>query len=124
MTDTKAPAGMMGDTAPDRIWAVCDEDVSAQTRDIYAQDTPEGFVDAPTEYVRADLHASQQATIDALTEKVADIDWRTMFLSVQDRMAKSGESKEMGARWLSEAARAWLITIIKAQIASLDVGDA
>ncbi len=42
--------------APERIWAVCDVDVSAQTCDVYAQDTPDGFVDPPTEYVRIDIH--------------------------------------------------------------------
>lgn len=36
---------------PDKIWATFDEDVSAQTCEVYAQDTPDGFVDKPTEYV-------------------------------------------------------------------------
>jgi hypothetical protein len=46
--------------------------------------------------------------IDTLRAEVArldKIDWREMFLSVHDRMRKAGESKEMGARWFSEAAR-------------------
>tara|TARA_R110002110_G_scaffold335537_3_gene546197 strand:- start:884 stop:1141 length:258 start_codon:yes stop_codon:yes gene_type:complete len=51
-----------------------------------------------TEYTRTDV---TDARIDV-------IDWRKMFLAVHDRMQKSGESKEMGARWFSEAARAAL----------------
>jgi hypothetical protein len=42
-------------SVPDKIWATFDEDVSAQTRDVYAQATDEGFVDKPTEYTRTDL---------------------------------------------------------------------
>jgi len=41
--------------APERIWATVDIDISAQTTDIYAQDTPDGFVGNPVEYTRADI---------------------------------------------------------------------
>lgn len=44
--------------APEWIWAVYSEDVSAQTDEVYAQTEPEGFVDAPTKYIRADTHES------------------------------------------------------------------
>ncbi len=47
-------------------------------------------------------------TLRAEVAQIEDIDWREMFLSVHDRMRKAGESKEMGARWFSEAARAAL----------------
>jgi hypothetical protein len=40
---------------PDEIWATCDVDVSQQTCDVYAQETPDGFVDEPSKYVRNDL---------------------------------------------------------------------
>jgi hypothetical protein len=42
-------------SVPDKIWATFDQDVSAQTRDVYAQATDEGFVNKPTEYTRTDL---------------------------------------------------------------------
>ena len=45
---------------------------------------------------------------DVTDARIDVIDWRKMFLAVHDRMQKSGESKEMGARWFSEAARAAL----------------
>lgn len=57
-------------TAPENIWAVCDEDVSAQTYDIYAQIGPEGFVDAPTQYIRADRYESLMKERDALKAKL------------------------------------------------------
>jgi hypothetical protein len=56
--------------------------------------------------------------VDAILQELSDdtpaeaqideIDWRQMFLEVHDRMRKAGESKEMGARWFSESARAAL----------------
>ena len=50
------PCGRHGMTdAPERIWATVDIDISAQTTDIYAQDTPDGFVGNPVEYTRADI---------------------------------------------------------------------
>lgn len=55
-------------TAPENIWAVCDEDVSAQTYDIYAQIGPEGFVDAPTQYIRADRYESLMKERDGFQE--------------------------------------------------------
>jgi hypothetical protein len=41
--------------APETIWAVSDVNISAQITDVYAQDTPDGFVDKPTEYTRTDI---------------------------------------------------------------------
>ena len=49
----------MGMTAPDFIWAVFEEDISAQTCEVYAQCEPEGFVEKPTKYLRADLDAQE-----------------------------------------------------------------
>lgn len=57
---------------------------------------------APTHWMP--LPEVTQAQIAAIDE----IDWRQMFLEVHDRMRKAGESKEMGARWFSESARAAL----------------
>ena len=39
----------------DEIWAVVDEDVSAQTISVYAQAYREGFVGTPERYIREDL---------------------------------------------------------------------
>ena len=47
--------------APETIYAVYDEDVSAQTYEIYAQIEMEGFVDTPTKYIRADIASAQLA---------------------------------------------------------------
>jgi hypothetical protein len=58
-----------------------------------------------TEYTRTD---ATDARIEAKDARIDVIDWREMFLAVHDRMRKSGESKEMGARWFSEAAHAAL----------------
>lgn len=49
----------MGMTAPDFIWAVFKEDISAQTCEVYAQCEPEGFVEKPTKYLRVDLDAQE-----------------------------------------------------------------
>jgi hypothetical protein len=43
--------------APERIWAVAESDFSAQTIDIIAAASPDGFVDKPSEYLRADIAA-------------------------------------------------------------------
>jgi len=40
---------------PDFIWAVFEEDISAQTCEVYAQCEPEGFVNKPTKYIREDI---------------------------------------------------------------------
>jgi len=45
--------------APDYIWATFDIDVSAQTVDVFAQPVPDGFVDKPVKYVRADVAAAE-----------------------------------------------------------------
>jgi hypothetical protein len=47
----------MSEQAPERIWAVTEpNDVSADIMgDVYAQQTPDGMVGKPVEYVRADL---------------------------------------------------------------------
>jgi hypothetical protein len=50
--------------APERIWATFDIDISAQTTDIYAQDTPDGFVDKPVEYIRADIADQRIAELE------------------------------------------------------------
>mgnify|MGYP000377387929 CR=1 FL=1 len=46
--------------APEKIWAVYDEDISQQTYEITASIEPGGFVDKPTRYVRADLISTWQ----------------------------------------------------------------
>jgi hypothetical protein len=51
--------------APERIWAAADIDVSAQITDVYAQDTPDGFVSKPAEYLRADLVPRWSTDMDA-----------------------------------------------------------
>lgn len=58
MTNPKTTLEQQSDDiwgAPDTIWATFDIDVSAQTTDVYAQDVPEGFVDKPVKYIRADI---------------------------------------------------------------------
>ena len=83
--------------APEKIWAYSGS--FKMWRD-HKTDQP----NAQTEYTRSDIADDLQAEVARLDK----IDWREMFLSVHDRMRKSGESKEMGARWFSEAARAAL----------------
>lgn len=51
--------------ATERIWATVDVDVSAQTIDVYAQATPDGFVSRPTEYLRADLAPGWSSDMEA-----------------------------------------------------------
>ena len=93
--------------APETIWAGGRE--------------PEWFFDDPSdhrdggyaEYTRTDIAQAHIDAIDSLAmflsvpaqARIDAIDWRLMFLSVHDRMRKAGESKEMGARWFSQAAR-------------------
>ena len=56
--------------APDEIWAIAEnEDFSAQTLpDIRAYASPDGLVDKPTKYIRADI---SQAAVEALKAKLA-----------------------------------------------------
>jgi len=54
----------------DKIWVVIDEDFSAQTCDVYAQDSPDGFVDKPSVFFSNDYH---QSKISAHMEKCAAI---------------------------------------------------
>ena len=53
---------------PDFIWAVFEEDISAQTREVYAQCEPEGFVHKPTKYIRADLVEPEITIIREVSE--------------------------------------------------------
>lgn len=56
--------------APERIWAVCDEDISAQTCEITAANSPDGFVDEATEYVtRTHCDAMVAAAYEAALEQ-------------------------------------------------------
>lgn len=71
-------------TEPDFIWAVFDEDISAQTCDVYAQCEPEGFVEKPTKYRREDLVeamlAGQAAVIrEATLREAADVVYKWWF---------------------------------------------
>lgn len=59
--------------APEQIWAVFDEDVSAQTRAVYAQDNPDGFVGSPTKYTRTDLSDARIAALEAERDKLNSI---------------------------------------------------
>ncbi|QDP67016.1 MAG: hypothetical protein Unbinned3138contig1000_58 [Prokaryotic dsDNA virus sp.] len=64
----------MIDRMPDDIWAVADEDVSAQTIDIYAQAEPGGFVGAPTRYIRRDLYdAEKELRVTGFTAYEAEL---------------------------------------------------
>lgn len=49
-----------------------------------------------------------------------NINWRQMFLDVHDRMRAAGESKEMGARWFSEAVTAALQAAEAQPVATTD----
>lgn len=76
---------------PDEIWATCDVDVSAQTCEVYAQDTPDGFVDEPSKYVRNDLipdmlaNAMQEAFEMAASEVES---WQAFTKYAQEPIAK------------------------------------
>lgn len=41
------------------------------------------------------------------------IDWRGLFISVLDRMRQGGESREMGARWMAEAASRAILSALE-----------
>jgi hypothetical protein len=41
---------------PDRLWAVSAVNISIQHTDVVASDSPDGFVENPTEYIRKDLY--------------------------------------------------------------------
>jgi hypothetical protein len=75
--------------------------------------TGDRAIDKVYETIR-DVEQDPIGALMAIQQLVAEvarfdkIDWREMFLSVHDRMRKAGESKEMGARWFSEAAHAAL----------------
>jgi hypothetical protein len=67
--------------APETIWAVSDVNISAQITDVYAQDTPDGFVDKPTEYTRSDI---PQARIAELRHALSEL------IYVQDGLPMTG----------------------------------
>ena len=70
--------------APETIWAVADIDVSAQTCDIYAQSTPEGFVEKPTQYTRTDTIPSPMDMSDALIRAALEAAAETCTTIIRD----------------------------------------
>jgi hypothetical protein len=58
--------------APETIWAVSDVNISAQITDVYAQNTPDGFVDKPTEYTRTDISQARFAELETRNGKLGD----------------------------------------------------
>ena len=76
--------------ALDKIWATFDEDFSAQTQDVYAQATDEGFVDQPTEYTRTDLcltKADLDAAVLAETKRCGAIRKGETNMTMRDQIA-------------------------------------
>ena len=76
---------------PDEIWAACDVNVSQQTCDVYAQDTPDGFVDEPLKYVRNDLipdmlHKAMQEAYELAAREVES--WQAFTKYAQEPIAK------------------------------------
>ena len=73
--------------APDEIWASAEnEDFSAQTLpDIRAYASPDGLVDKPTKYIRADI---SQAAVEALKAKLSDDEWGSGFFGQDEEEDK------------------------------------
>ena len=68
---------------PDFIWAVFEEDISAQTCEVYAQCEPEGFVSKPTKYIREDI--AESATRIEQLERERDALATDLLFYTEDR---------------------------------------
>lgn len=76
---------------PDEIWATCDVDVTAQTCDVYAQNSPDGFVDEPSKFVRNDLIPDMlaKAKREAFEEAAIEVEsWQAFTKYAQEPIAK------------------------------------